>query len=327
MNNDEKLSRNNRYSQKKHPIRNIILGILMVLIILTIIFATIAFSNLKNATDKMYQKSGATDSRDVSSLLLKRKPVSILILGTDTGALGRSYKGRTDTMIVMTLNPKKHKTTLVSIPRDMEVNFPDYPQYSPAKINSAYTYGGVKEAIKTVENHFNIPIDYYVLINMGGLEKAINEVGGVTVTSPLTFSYGGSSFTKGKAEHMNGETALNFARMRHQDPMGDYGRQERQRLVLTALMKKSISPTTMFNKKFLDSISSQVKTDLSLNDMRILAFSYRGAAENVESTYAQGISQTLDGIDFQVVPIQERQHISDIIRKSLGLKPEMIQNE
>ena len=162
---------------------------------------------------------------------------------------------------------------------------------------------------------------------MGGLEKAINDVGGVTVTSPLTFSYGGSSFTKGQAEHMNGKTALNFARMRHQDPMGDYGRQERQRLVITALMKKSISPSTVLNKDFLDSISAQVRTDLTLSDMKKLAFSYRGTSKNVESTYAQGSNQTLDGIDFQVVSVQERQHISDIIRKSLGLKPSTIQTE
>ena len=333
MNDEDNLSRVQSHRQapkpkkKKHIVRNVFLGILVVLIILTGVFATTAFHNLKSTTNKMYQGSGTSDSRNASSLLAQKKPVSILILGTDTGALGRSYKGRTDTMMVMTLNPQKHKTTLVSIPRDMEVNFPDYPQYSPAKINSAYTYGGVKEAIKTVENHFNIPIDYYVLINMGGLEKAINDVGGITVTSPLTFSYGGSSFTKGQPEHMDGKTALNFARMRHQDPMGDYGRQERQRLVITALMKKSISPSTVLNKDFLDSISSQVKTDLTLSDMKKLAFSYRGASKNVESTYAQGSNQSLDGIDFQVVSVQERQHISDIIRKSLGLKPSTIQTE
>ena len=126
MNNDDNLSRVQSRHQapnpkkKKYIIRNVILGILAILIILTGVFAAIAFHNLKSTTSKMYQGSGASDSRNASSLLAQKKPVSILILGTDTGALGRSYKGRTDTMMVMTLNPKKHKTTLVSIPRDME---------------------------------------------------------------------------------------------------------------------------------------------------------------------------------------------------------------
>ena len=171
-----------------------------VLVILTGVFAATAVHNLKSTTNNMYQKSGANDSRNASSILKDKKPVSILIMGTDTGALGRHYKGRTDTMMIMTINPKTDKTTLLSIPRDMEVNLPDFPQYSPAKINSAYTYGGVKEAINSVESHFKIPIDYYFLINMGGLEKAINDVGGVTVTSPLTFSYLGANFVKGQAQ-------------------------------------------------------------------------------------------------------------------------------
>lgn len=318
---DENLKRTEHLEfKKKHPVRKILLIILVILLLLICGLGIMAFGNLKNATSKMYAQSNANDTRNPSAILEAHKPVSILLLGTDTGALGRNYKGRTDTMMVMTLNPQTHKTTIVSIPRDMEVNFPDYPQYSPAKINSAYTYGGVREAVNTVEDHFNIPIDFYVLINMGGLEKAINDVGGVTVTSPLTFSYGGSNFVKGQAEHMNGKTALNFARMRHQDPLGDYGRQERQRLVITALLKKSISPLTILNKSFLDSISSQVKTDLTFNDMRILALNYRGATKNVKSTYVQGTSETIDGLDFQVVSTQERQAISDLIRKSLGLK-------
>lgn len=115
MNNDEKLSRVQSHhrvpKKKKHIVRNVVLGILAVLIILTGVFALMAFNNLKGTTSKMYQKAGTSDSRNASSLLAQKKPVSILILGTDTGALGRSYKGRTDTMMIMTLNPKKHQTT------------------------------------------------------------------------------------------------------------------------------------------------------------------------------------------------------------------------
>ncbi|MCG4779125.1 LCP family protein, partial [Eggerthella lenta] len=73
-------------------------------------------------------------------------------------------------------------------------------------------YGGVKETIDTVQKYFNVPIDHYVMVNMGGLEKAINQVGGVSVTSPLTIDYKGYSFKKGQTYHMNGAKALAFSR-------------------------------------------------------------------------------------------------------------------
>lgn len=305
--------------RKKHTVRNIFIALVLILFISLGAYAVIAFHNLKTSTDTMYQKSGLNNSKNSNSLLEKHKPISILIMGTDTGALGRNYKGRTDTMMIMTINPKTNKTTLVSIPRDMKVNLPSYPEYSPAKINSAYTYGGIKEAIKTVENHFNIPINFYVLVNMGGLEKAIDEIGGIDVTSPLTFNYLGANFVEGEKQHMDGETALKFTRMRYQDPQGDYGRQERQRLVIEALLKESISPTTVLNQKFLNSISSQMRTNLTLDDMKDLALDYRKATKNIKSTYVKGTDQNIDGISFQVVSLEQRQEISDLIRSSLGL--------
>lgn len=308
------------HRQKRHIVRKVILTIVGLLVVAGVAFAAVAWKNLSSTTSDMYQGSGADKTRNAKSVLNNKKPVSILLLGTDTGDLGRDYKGRTDTMIVMTLNPKTKKTTMTSIPRDMYVNLPDYPKYSPAKINAAYAFGGVKESINVVQREFNIPIDYYVLVNMGGLKKAINQVGGVDVTSPLTFTYNGSSFAEGKKQHMNGQTALNFSRMRHEDPQGDYGRQERQRLVITALLRKSISYKTVLNKSFLNSISSQSKTDLTFGQMMKLALNYRGAAKTVKSDNVQGSGKMISGQSFQMVSTTERQKASNTIRDNLGLK-------
>ena len=276
-----------------------------------------AWHNLKSTTDDMYSSAGATKSRDAQKVLDQKKPVSILLLGTDTGALGRDYKGRTDTIMIMTLNPKTKTTTIVSLPRDMKVNLSDYPQYSPAKINAAYTYGGVKESINTIQDHFNIPIDYYVLVNMGGLEKAINQVGGVDVKSPLTFDYEGYHFEKGETYHMNGKKALAFSRMRYDDPDGDYGRQQRQRLVITALLKKSVSYKTVLNRSFLRSVSDSSQTDLTFNDMMRLAQSYRDTNEHIVQDHAQGRGQNEDGQAFEVVSTSEQQRITDVLQNSL----------
>lgn len=309
--------RHHHRHHRRHNGWKIFWWIVGVLVLVALFFAGVAWHNLKTTTNDMYNSAGITKSRNADKVLAQKKPVSILLLGTDTGALGRDYKGRTDTMMVMTLNPQKKTTTIVSLPRDMEVNLPDYPDESPAKINAAYAFGGVKESIKTVQQHFNIPIDYYVLVNMGGLEKAINQVGGVDVTSPLTFEYEGASFEKGKTYHLNGSNALKFSRMRHEDPQGDYGRQQRQRLIISALLKKSVSYKTVLNRSFLKSISNSSQTDLTFNDMVTLARSYRGANAKVVQDHAQGCGQEIDGQDFEVVPTSEQQRITNLIQNSL----------
>ena len=293
-------------------------SILGVLVALVLIFAGVAWHNLSVTTSDMYSTSGANAKRNAKKVLAQGKPVSILLMGTDTGEFGRSYKGRTDTLMVVTLNPKTNTTTIVSLPRDMKVDLPNYPQYSPSKINAAYTYGGVKETINTVQKEFNIPIDYYLLVNMNGLEKAINKVGGVDVVSPLTFDYQGFSFKKGKKYHMNGKKALEFSRMRYDDPNGDYGRQQRQRLIIAALLKKSVSYKTILNKSFLNSLSDSSQTDLSMNDMITLARKYSDARDHIVQDHAEGDSDNEGGVSFQNVNHDERQRISDLIQKSLN---------
>ena len=288
-----------------------------ILILIAIFFAGVAWHNLKSTTNNMYNSAGITKSRDTNKVLAQKRPVSILLLGTDTGALGRDYKGRTDTMMIMTLNPQKKTTTIVSLPRDMKVNLPDYPDDSPAKINAAYTYGGIKESVKTVQKYFSIPIDYYVLVNMGGLEKAINQVGGVDVKSPLTFDYEGAHFTKGQIYHLNGSNALKFSRMRYDDPQGDYGRQQRQRLVITALLKKSVSYKTVLNQRFLRTISDSSQTDLTFNNMVTLVKDYRGSNAKIVQDHAQGHGVEEDGQDYEIVPTSEQQRVTNLLQNSL----------
>lgn len=316
--NNNEVHRHHRHHRhhRRHRGWRIFWSVVGILVLIAIFFAGVAWHNLKSTTNNMYNSAGITKTRDANKVLAQKRPVSILLLGTDTGALGRDYKGRTDTMMIMTLNPQKKTTTIVSLPRDMKVDLPDYPDDSPAKINAAYTYGGVKESVKTVQKHFNIPIDYYVLVNMGGLEKAINQVGGVDVTSPLTFDYG-SHFEKGRTYHLNGTTALQFTRMRYDDPQGDYGRQQRQRLVIVALLKKSISYKTVLNQRFLRTISDSSQTDLTFNNMVTLAKNYRGTNAKIVQDHAQGHGAEEGGQDYEIVPTSEQQRITNLLQNSL----------
>lgn len=305
------------HHRRRRMMKKVFWWTLGILLFLVLFFAGVAWHNLKVTTNNMYNSAGITKQRDADKVLAQKRPVSILLLGTDTGALGRNYKGRTDTMMVMTINPQKKTTTIVSLPRDMRVDLPGYPDESPAKINAAYTFGGVKESVKVVHQHFEIPIDYYVMVNMGGLEKAINQVGGVDVTSPLTFTYGGASFKKGKTYHLNGSNALKFSRMRYDDPQGDYGRQQRQRLIIVALLKKSASYKSVLNRQFLKSVADSSQTDLTFKNMITLARDYRGARAKVVQDHAQGKGRNIDGQDFEVVSNTEQERVTTLLQNSL----------
>ena len=213
----------------------------LAILLLVILSGMLAYSyfNVERAVSRSYQKSGlkAAENGSKEEVLTGKKPLVVLLMGTDTGALGRDYKGRTDSIMVLVLNPRTKKSTIVSIERDFQVNFPQYPQYSPSKINAAYTYGGVKLLSQTLDRYFKIPVNTYALINMGGMKSIIDQLGGVDITPLLSFDYEGYSYKKGVTTHMNGDKALEYCRMRYDDPEGDYGRQKRQRQVLTAIIK------------------------------------------------------------------------------------------
>ncbi|KJW11883.1 LCP family protein [Levilactobacillus spicheri] len=308
-----------RQRKRRHPVRNILLLILFVGLLGGVAYGVHRYQSLQNTVKQSFKASGVTKLRNVDQQLAQKKPVSILLMGTDTGALGRTFQGRTDSMMVVTINPKTNKTTITSIPRDTAVNIPGYESQSPAKINAAYAWGQSKTAITTVQKMLNVPIDFYAIINMGGMEKIINEVGGVTLKPTLSFSYGGYTFKKGVTTHMNGKKALAYARMRDDDPLGDYGRQTRQRKVIMALLNKSNSISTLLNQDFVSSLSKQTQTDLTFNDLTALAQNYRAATKHIKTTHLQGTSQTIDAQSMEVASKSELQRVTNYIRKGLSL--------
>lgn len=276
-------------------------------------------NSAKDTLDKTYNGSNITKSRNVSSVLKDKRPISILLLGTDTGDLGRDDTGRTDTIIVATLNPETKTTTLTSIPRDTKVKVPDSVN-SYDKVNSAYTIGGVSTAIETIQDTLDIPIDYYVLVNMRGLTQIVDAVGGITIKPLLTFKYEDADVTKDKTVTMNGKQALSYSRMRYDDPEGDYGRQKRQKQVIEAIVNKSLSVSAVSNyQKLLKSIGSNMQTDLTYGDMITIATSYTDAGQTIESNVLQGQDTLLDGLSYQVASAFEKKKVSDAIRKQLGL--------
>ena len=260
--------------------------------------------------------------------LKQGKPFSILVLGTDVGALGRgtSYAGNTDTLELITVNPKKQTLTTTAIPRDTLVRVETKNKVEYTKINAAYALGGPTEIKKQVHELLDVPVDYYALVNMGGLEKTVDAVGGVTVNNPFAFTYEGHHFKKGP-QHLNGNEVLKYSRMRYDDPNNDYGRQKRQQQIIESVIqkfKKSGSIGTANN--ILDAVKDGVKTNIPVDDIATLYGNYHAAMDNVTTYHFQGQDATIDGVSFQIASPKEINRISKLIRKQLGLKPKKVVN-
>lgn len=298
-------------------------NIIWALVILVLLGGGYEYHKINSAANSIF---GSGDGK-ISKKLQKGEPVSVLAMGTDVGALDRGNTGgNTDSLELFTINPKTKKITMTSIPRDTLVRVPTKEGPTYVKINAAYSIGGPKKTVKAVSELLDVPIDYYAVINMGVLKKVVNTVGGVTVDNPFAFTYEGHHFKKGK-QHLNGELALKYSRMRYSDPNNDYGRQKRQQQIIESVIqkfKKSGSIGTA--NKILDAVKDGVKTNIPVDDIATLYGNYHAAMDNVTTYHFQGQDATIEGVSFQIASPKEINRISKLIRKQLGLKPKKVVN-
>jgi LCP family protein required for cell wall assembly len=243
-------------------------------------------------------------------------PVSFLLAGVDSR--GNNHSGRSDTLIVMTVNPTDESMRMLSIPRDTRTEI--IGRGTEDKINHAYAYGGVQMTIDTVENFLNIPIDHYVSINMEGFEGIIDAFGGVAVTNDLEFNYGSRHHFPVGELYLDGEAALAFSRMRKDDPRGDFGRNYRQRQIVEAVIQEAAQISSITRAgDMLSAVGNSVRTDLTLDDMWKVQSKYRSARHSVEQMEIKGSGTTINGVYYLIVSDDERSRISSDLRNHLGL--------
>ncbi|AXI15791.1 LCP family glycopolymer transferase [Lactobacillus delbrueckii] len=313
--------------KSRRPLPTIIGLLVTFAVMIAATWGAHAYFSLHSALVSMNGNNGSTAT---SARIAAKKPISILVLGVDQGLEGRNDKGNSDTIILVTVNPTTKKATMTSIPRDTLTEIlgeTSNTSYYMFKVNSAYQFGGSSGSIKTVSAMLNVPINYYVEVNMKALESLVNALGGVDVNVPFSFSYDWCDFKKGK-QHLDGRHAIAYARMRYDDPRGDYGRQLRQRQIIQAVVKKGLSVNGLVNyQKLLKVFAKYVKTNLTFGDMTSLAINYRSAASNISSGYIQGHDATISGTSLQIASTEELQKWSNKLRKSLGLSPQTLTNQ
>jgi LCP family protein required for cell wall assembly len=275
------------------------------------------YHSLANTLDGTHQAlhRKVSEKRDEGVKFSEKDPISILLLGVDER---EGDRGRSDSMILMTVNPETKSMKMVSIPRDTRAEIIGHG--TTDKINHAYAYGGVNMAVDTVENFLDVPVDYYVQVNMESFKDIVDAVGGVTVNNSLDFTYDGVHFKKGQIS-LDGEEALKFSRMRYEDPRGDFGRQERQRQIIQAVIKKGASFNTLANYgDILDTIGKNIKTNLTFDNMKDIQSNYKEARHSLEQLQVNGEGQKVDGVYYYVVSEAEREKLSTELKEHLNIK-------
>lgn len=237
------------------------------------------------------------------------RPVNILVMGMsvlppdtqnapeESKKLGylpqvNSFDGLADVMLLIRFNPETKKITMLSVPRDTRINIEGHGK---KKINSANVYGGPALTAKTVSELLgDVAIDRYIRINVLGVGKLIDALGGVEVYVPKDMKYHDHSqhlyidLKKGR-QHLDGEKALQLLRYRH-DENGDIGRIQRQQMVIRALMDQALNPGTIGQlPQILNVVKENIDTNLNVEEILALAgFGVRTNRSNMQMLMVPG---------------------------------------
>jgi len=231
------------------------------------------------------------------------RPVNILVLGTSVlssdleqeaetdrqlgyHAQVNSLEGLSDVMLLVRFNPETNKLAILSIPRDTRTTIEGY---GVRKINDANRYGGPALSAKAVSELLGgVRIDRYIRVNVQGVEKLVDALGGVNVYVPIDMKYRDDSQhlyidLKQGEQYLNGAQALQFLRFRY-DNLGDIGRIQRQQIMMRALMDQTLNLNTIGRlPKILSVIQDHIDTNLTLEEIAALG----GFAAKVDRSAVQ----------------------------------------
>lgn len=306
----------------------ILSGILIVFLVL-IGYTTYLYLNFKSTMEAIHnpipkEESKNTVASNNTSLLEEPQkqesstptPITLLLLGIDQL---EDTPGRADTILVLTINPETESMKMLSIPRDTytEIGGLDFSD----KINHSYAFGGMEMAHATVEKLLEMPIDYVVTINMEGFKELVDLLDGVEVENEWAFSNWGYDFPKGTIT-LTGEEALSYVRMRKQDPLGDFGRQIRQRLVVESLLDELSSLNLVWQvPSILDMLREHSETNITFDEIKQFAKYYKPALNNIEQLhFDEGEGRIENGIWYYFPSEKELESIREQLKNSLTVE-------
>ena len=248
------------------------------------------------------------DRENKETALIKAKDkTTILVMGVD---VREDDVGRSDTLMIATVDPKLDRASLLSVPRDTRVRITGYGY---DKINAAYAFGGEPLSEKTVENLLGIDIDHYVIINTKSFVKIIDAIGGLDIDVEKRMYYEDPWDDNGGLiidlypgmQHMDGETAVTYVRYR--DEEGDIGRIHRQQKFMEACLDKIISPDIVTRiPAVVREITEAIETDMTFRQLLEIAGALKAAQANgLQTDMVPGYPLYIDGISYWIPDVEE----------------------
>jgi len=236
-------------------------------------------------------------------------PLNVLVMGVDSnGKNTERFTGtRSDSMILVSIDPKKQKVGVISIPRDSRVHIANGRGVD--KINSAHALGGARLSIETVSHLLNSPIDRYIVVDTQGLKEILDSLGSVDVLVEKKMSYVDHTAKlyvnlEPGLQKLDAKQAEQYVRFRH-DARGDIGRIERQQWFARQLLSKLAEPEMLVKlPSIIDTIRQSVMTDLNVDEMvRLFGFACHLNPKQVETASLPGIPGSINGISYWLLDI------------------------
>ena len=251
-------------------------------------------------------------------MLSAKDKANIMIMGVDSR---EDDVGRSDTLMVATIDPKKDQASLLSIPRDTRVKIKNH---GFDKINHAYAFGGHELTKDTVENFLGVTLDHYIIIDTHAFQRIIDTIGGIDIDVEKRMYYedpwdddGGLVINlQPGMQHMDGKTAITYVRYR--DEEGDLGRIQRQQKFMKAIFDKIASPSIIMKiPSIIKEVSNSIKTDMSIRQMIEFAGTIKESQKNgLKTDMVPGKPLYIDEISYWIPNIKE---LRQTLANSLGL--------
>ncbi len=296
-------------SRRSTTVRKVLLTSVVSILVIAVCFAGYSVLSLYNSLRSINPNAGTTKS----SLNLRER-INVLVIGVDSRA--KDDPGRSDSIMLIGLDPVSKALSVMSIPRDSRVNIPGhgYDKINAATNPDYFSDGGVPLLEKTIEAMIpGIKINYYARADFQGFIQVIDALGGVTINVEKRMYYKAEDTLidlKPGIQHMDGKTALDYARFRH-DAVGDfgswggqeYGRVVRQKALLKAIVAQTTSIRNVWKlPPVIRAVESAVVTDLLPNDMLRIALAFKSTTDqNVTTVAFPGVPGDIGGTSY-VIP-------------------------
>lgn len=289
----------------KKIIKNLVIVFLTIVVLTGVLYFALAmlFNCVKNkGQDELELKDLQELSKSVGD-----ERINVLMLGVDSlDGKNKDNTMRTDTMMLLSIDPKTKTGFILSIPRDTRVHVEGLAKKFN-KINEVHAIGGVSYTIKSVKALLGIEINHFVKVDYQAVNKTVNDIGGVEVNVPMDMSYDDPYAKpplhidlKQGPQILDGDKAMQFLRFRHGYANQDLGRIESQQKFIQALMDKLLSPESIVHiTDYIDTFSQYVQTDLEFSDMlKIASKAIEIKPYNIKKAVVPGKADYLYGISY-----------------------------